>query len=142
HDETTKRHIYDSDFFKFGDERYFSDFNVEVQKKFNSKLKGTFTYLNFYYNIDVVHGLVGQGKVRANMAVADVTYKFNTCHAIRTELQTLQTNDDLGSWGMALVEYTVAPHWFVAVLDQYNYGNKDTDQRIHYLTGTVGYNRN
>ncbi|MFC5271503.1 DUF6029 family protein [Adhaeribacter terreus] len=142
HDETTKRQIYDSDFFKFGDEGYFSDFNIELQKKFSSKLKATLTYLNFYYNIDVVQGLVGHGKVRANMAVADVTYKFNSTHSVRTELQTLQTKDDHGSWGMGLVEYTVAPHWFVAVLDQYNYGNPETDQRIHYMTGTVGYNRN
>ena len=48
----------------------------------------------------------------------------------------------MGSWGMGLVEYTIAPHWFAAVMDQYNYGNEETDKRIHYMTGTVGYNRN
>src|SRR5688572_22880136 len=89
-DADTRRHVYDSDFFKFGDELFFRDFNVEVQKKFSNKLKGTFTYLNFYYNIDVVQGLVGKGNVKAHMGVADVTYKFNSTHSVRTELQTLQ----------------------------------------------------
>jgi hypothetical protein len=133
---------YNSEFFKFGKELYFRDFNIEIQKKFNSRLKGTFTYLNFYYNIDVVQGLVGHGKVKANMGVVDVTYKLNPKNTIRTELQTLQTKQDMGSWGMGLVEYTYAPNWFVAVMDQYNYGNEETPQRIHYLTGSVGYNVN
>lgn len=136
------RRFYSSDFFKFGKQKYFHDFNVEVQKKFSSNLKGTFTYLNFFYNIDVVQGLVGKGTVRANMVVADVTYKLSSDHSIRTELQTLQTNDDMGDWGMALVEYSVAPHWFLAIMNQYNYGNPEDSKRIHYPTGTVAYNRN
>lgn len=141
-DEETRRRIYDSKFFEFGKVRYFQDFNVEVQKKFSSKLKGTFTYLNFFYNIDVVQGLIGKGNVNTHMGVADLTYKLTSVHSIRTELQTLQTKQDMGSWGMALVEYTMAPHWFVAVMDQYNYGNSEEAKRLHYVTGTVGYNRN
>jgi hypothetical protein len=137
-----KRLVYHSDFFKFGKQQYFRDFNVEVQKKFSSRLKGTFTYLNFFYNIDVVQGLIGHGTVNAHMGVADITYKLTSSHTIRTELQTLQTKQDMGSWGMGLVEYTYAPNWFVAVLDQYNYGNNETDKRIHYVTGSVGYNYN
>ncbi|KAA9333573.1 DUF6029 family protein [Adhaeribacter soli] len=138
----SNRRYFTSDFFKFGKQKYFHDFNVEIQKKFSSKLKGTFTYLNFYYDIDVVQGLVGRGTVNANMGVVDLTYKFNSNHSVRTELQALQTEDDQGDWGMALVEYTVAPHWFVAVMDQYNYGNPEKDKKVHYPTGTVGYNRN
>ena len=105
-------------------------------------LKGTFTYLNVFYNIDVVQGLVGKGNVKAHMGVADVTYKLSSKHSIRTELQTLQTKQDMGSWGMGLFEYTMAPHWFVAVMDQYNYDNPEKAARQHYVTGTVGYNRN
>jgi len=142
HDEKTNRLMYQSDFFKFGKQLYFRDFNVEIQKKFNSKLKGTFTYLNFYYNIDVVQGLVGHGIAKSNMGIADVTYKINSKNTIRTELQTLQTKQDQRSWGMGLVEYTMAPNWFVAVMDQYNYNNPEVAKRQHYLTTTVGYNHN
>src|SRR5688572_3966561 len=38
-----KRQQYNSSFFKLGEELYFRDFNIEVQKKFNANLKGTFT---------------------------------------------------------------------------------------------------
>jgi hypothetical protein len=43
---------------------------------------------------------------------------------------------------MGLVEYTMAPHWFVAVYDAYNYGNHHSDMRIHYTTASVGYMKN
>jgi hypothetical protein len=38
------------------------------------------------------------------------------------------------------MEYTYAPHWYVAALDQYNYGNKHEDQQIHYYNISTGYN--
>jgi hypothetical protein len=42
---------------------------------------------------------------------------------------------------MGLVEYTVSPHWFFAVLDQYNYGNPNESRRVHYLLGSFGYTK-
>jgi hypothetical protein len=38
-----------------------------------------------------------------------------------------------------LIEYTISPHYFFALLDQYNYGNADSKQRIHYFTASMGY---
>ena len=46
---------------------------------------------------------------------------------------------DKGDWATVLAEYTVSPHWFFSVLDQYNFGNPSADQRVHYLYGTVGH---
>ena len=31
------------------------------------------------------------------------------------------------------------PHWFAQRLDQYNFGNNDPKQRIHYVYGSAGY---
>ena len=62
-------------------------------------------------------------------------------NAIRTEAQILLTDQDKGDWGTLLIEYTYAPHWFVAVLDQYNYGNEDPDSRTHYYNASLGYNK-
>jgi hypothetical protein len=76
------------------------------------------------------------------MAVVDVAYKINSSHTIRVEAQSLLSKQDLGSWAMGLIEYTFAPHWFVAVLDQYNYGNPDSAKQIHYITGNTGFNKN
>jgi hypothetical protein len=138
-DMAERRIGYSSDFFKPGTEVFFRDFNIEIQKKWNKKIKSNFMYMYTEYNMDVVQGLIGSGMIYADIAVADITYLISDKHAIRTELQSLNTKQDMGNWATAIIEYTYSPSWFVAIMDQYNYGNKNPDQRIHYVTGSVGY---
>lgn len=133
---------YTSPFLKASDEMYFRDFHVEIHKKISKKLKGTVMYLNWVYNKDVVQGLSGFGTIFADIGVIDVSYKLAKRHTIRFETQLLRTKQDEGSWAMALLEYTYSPNWFVAILDQYNYGNANEDLQIHYLTGNAGYTKN
>lgn len=140
-DLTTSRKGYSSQFFSFGDESYFRDFNIELSRKFSPKLKGVFSYLNLVYNKDVVQGLDGYGTVYADIGIVDLTWTIKPGVALRTELQGLRTKQDMGSWAMGLSELTISPHWFVAVLDQYNFGNDDAKKRIHYFTGSVGYTK-
>ena len=134
---------YTNDFFELGD-LYFRDINFEVSKKFSKKTKLIVKYLNVAYNKDVVQGLVGYGTINANIAIADVTYKVASRHSLRLEVQGLWTKDqkDEGDWIMALLEYQWAPHMFVAVMNQFNYGNKNVDKRLHYPSITVGYIHN
>jgi hypothetical protein len=130
---------YESEFFKIGKEVYFRDYHIEIHKKFNKSWKSTLMLLYWVYNKDVVQGLKGFGTIYAPMAVLDVAYKINDKNTIRMEAQSLLTEKDAGSWAMGLIEYTYSPNWFVAVVDQYNFGNKSEDLRLHYLTGNVGY---
>ncbi|MFN4123484.1 MAG: DUF6029 family protein [Flavobacteriales bacterium] len=130
---------YTSDFFKIGREVYFRDYHIEVFKRFSKKVKGTFMYLYWVYNKDVVQGLTGFGTIYAHMGVVDLTYKFTEQKALRGEVQILTTQQDDGSWAMALLEYTVAPHWFVALINQYNYGNPVEEKRLHYPIASLGY---
>ena len=134
---------YTNDFFELGD-LYFRDINFEVSKKFSKKTKLIVKYLNVAYNKDVVQGLFGYGTINANIAIADVTYKVASRHSLRLEVQGLWTKDqkDEGDWIMALLEYQWAPHMFVAVMNQFNYGNKNVDKRLHYPSITVGYIHN
>ena len=46
---------------------------------------------------------------------------------------------DKGHWATLLVEYTWSPHFFFAIMDQWNYGNPIASQRLHYLIGSAGY---
>jgi hypothetical protein len=130
---------YESEFFKIGKEVYFRDYHIEIHKKFNKSWKSTLMLLYWVYNKDVVQGLKGFGTIYAPIAVLDVAYKINDKNTIRVEGQSLLTEQDGGSWAMGLIEYTYSPNWFVAVVDQYNFGNKSEDLRLHYLTGNVGY---
>jgi len=42
---------------------------------------------------------------------------------------------------MALVEYSISPHWFMAVFDEYNYNNHNEDLRVHYPNVSLGYTK-
>lgn len=130
-DEETDRQGYKSDYFKVG-EIYFKDFNLTLTKKLSSKVKGSFTYANLVYNQDIIEGKPGAPLVYANIGIADVTYKFTTKNSLRTEIQGLFTKQDNGDWVTVLFEYTMAPHWFVAVLDQYNVGSDNAIQKSDF----------
>jgi hypothetical protein len=132
---------YESEFFKVGKEVYFRDYHIEIHKKFNKSWKSTLMLLYWVYNKDVVQGLKGFGTIYAPMAVLDVAYKINDKNTIRIEAQSLLTKQDEGSWAMGLIEYTYSPNWFVAIVDQYNFGNQIEDKRIHYLTLNAGFMR-
>jgi hypothetical protein len=68
----------------------------------------------------------------------DVSYKLRKKHTIRAEAQWMKVQGDMGSWGMGLLEYTFAPSFFVAVWDEYNYGNPNPAKQLHYYGGTMG----
>lgn len=126
----------------FGHQKYVRDINLEVRKKIDSKL--SLVYAHYYFEFNTLTTPVTndyKGIVYAHVDVIDVQYKIKPKHFIRGELQSLITEQDKGNWATALVEYTFSPHWTVAILDQFNYGNKDASKRVHYLYGTVGYNQ-
>jgi hypothetical protein len=128
-------------FFVPGDVLYYQDFNIEVTKKFSRTWKGIFTYLNQAYNKDVVEGHTNEyGIVYSNIAIADVTWKITAKHSLRFEVQGLWTKQDKGNWAALLIEYTIAPQWFFSVQDQWNYGNPESSQQLHYYLVSAGYN--
>ena len=133
---------YTSDFFGWGEELFFQDFNVEYSRRFSRNLRGLLSYAFITYNQNVIEGYLDKEMVYAHIAIADFTHRLPHRQSIRWELQHLATRQDKGNWAMALAEYTIAPHWFFSVSDQYNYGNDHKDLRVHYLTVSAGYNRN
>ena len=120
-------------------ELFYSDLNLELVKKINSKLRVNSTIAFQKYNKDVLEGkLPGEyGIIESTIGVIDATYKLKRKHTLRAELQALLTDDDDGSWSMALVEYTMSPNWFFAIQDLYNFGNDD--QKNHYFNFNFGY---
>ena len=54
----------------------------------------------------------------------------------------MHTKQDMGSWAAGLVEATIGSHWYVAVVDQYNYGNKLEYKQLHYLSTSAGFIKN
>ncbi|MGY6562328.1 MAG: DUF6029 family protein [Luteibaculaceae bacterium] len=138
-DMDTRRLGYSSRLFAMSDSVFYRDFNVEFKAKLNKRVSMVYHYFNMIFNADANIVSEAKGLIFADIHVLDVTYLINKKHSVRTEFQTLFTRQDQGDWATIMVEYTISPGWFFAVLDQYNYGNPDPDARVHYLLGSVGY---
>jgi hypothetical protein len=127
-------------YFGFG-QKYFEDFNIEIDKKLSQHCKLIAIYSYQTYNKAVLQGEPSDHTIYSQIGVADIVYRFTDTLSIRFELEHLYTKQDMGAWASGLVEFTVAPKWFVAASDQWNYGNADPTARIHYYNGTIGYIR-
>ncbi len=130
---------YNADLFSIGKELYYQDFSLEIYRKISHHLKMNLEYQNLIYNYNVLRGKKGHPTVFANVGVADITYKINSNNTIKTQLQSLFTCQDYGNWAMALFQYTLKRKWFIAIMDQYNYGNEIPEKRIHYYNLSLGY---
>jgi len=133
---------YKSNFFKIGKELFYDDFNIEIDHKISKKVKATITYLYQSYNKAVIEGHPGVPMVYAHIGVLDLSYKLKDKKSIQIELQHLYTKQDKNNWAMAMLQYTIAPKWFFALGDMYNYGNKVKDLRIHYYNASIGFIKN
>jgi len=138
-DDSTSRQGYTTKLFGMSDSTFFRDVNFSISKKFNKKLKLKLQYLNFVFDDRVVLVAKEHELIYADIAIADFTWKVKKKHTLRFETQALFTEQDQGNWAYGLIEYTYSPHWFVAVLDQWNYGNKNADLQLHYVLGAAGY---
>lgn len=136
-----RREGYTSSLFNIGSEVYYRDYNIEVDRKINKnfKLKGTYVYQE--YNIELIQNKASTN-VLARIWVLEGLNRLSKKHSIRWEAQHLSTGQDQGDWAFALIEYGYSPHWIVTVLNQYNYGNKNKDLRVHYPTTQVTYIHN
>lgn len=145
---------YTSPFFAIGDKMFYRDFNFEIEKKISKDWHLTLMYINLYYDMETIEGHPGAEAVEAHFAFGEVIYKVNKKHSVRLELQHMWDNvsqdqeiDPVyeeyyvkrGNWFAFLLEYTIAPKWFISVADKYNYGNPIAENRDHYITGSFGY---
>jgi hypothetical protein len=133
---------YETSFYSLSDEVYFDQLHVEASKKINKNTKLIGTYIYTAYNKGVLQGLgEDYGTIYSHVAVVEGQFKLNKDHSIRVEAQHLLTEQDKGNWVFGLVEYTISPHWFFAVFDEYNYGNDDKDKRLNYPNASMGYTK-
>ena len=123
---------YTSRFFTFGDDLLYQDIGIEFSHRFNNKnWKLDLAYNFITYNLTILQGHPSP-LFKGHNVMGKVTYKINTKHALKFEVNHLYAKEDDGSWLYGLLEYSIAPHWFISVSDQWNYGNADKLHRTHY----------
>ena len=125
---------YGSSFWKCGDETYYQDINLQLEKKLSKSLKLNLMYMNQFYNRTIVEG--EGGMIHSNIFVADAKYRISNKVTLRGEAQYLNTRKDDGDWVFALLELSVLPKLMFTVSDTYNCGVTD----IHYYQGLVTFN--
>lgn len=124
----------------FGGTKYVRDFNAQISRKINKDLKAKYTYYYLEFNPLATPVTTDEkSMIFADIHVLELNYKIKPKHSLRVEAQTLFTEQDKGDWATVILEYNWSPHWFFSVMDQYNYGNSNTEERIHYVYGTMGY---
>ncbi|MBR3530739.1 MAG: hypothetical protein IKN83_05165 [Bacteroidaceae bacterium] len=125
---------YSSPFWAWGDDTYYQDINVQIDKKLTKDFKLNLMYMNQQYNKTAVEG--EGGMIYSNIFVAEGKYRFNSKYTLRGELQYLTTGQDEGDWAFGLLELSMLPHWMFTVSDTWNCGETD----IHYYQGSVTFN--
>ena len=125
---------YGSAFWKWGDQTYYQDLNVQIEKKFSKRFKLNFMYMNQFYNKTIVEG--EGGMIHSDIFVAEGKYQFSRKLTLRGEFQYLATKQDQGDWMYGLLELSFLPHWMFTISDMYNNG----ETNLHYYQGYVTFN--
>lgn len=104
-------------------------------------------YVNQFYNKNIVQfgsPNAGFDNILSNIVVVDITYKYSSNSSIRLETQGLFSEADeesgnTGSWATAMIEWSPNTHWFLALLDQNNFGNPKDYLKLDYFLLSAGY---
>ncbi len=128
---------YSSKFFRVGNEIYYQDANIQIEKKLSRKFKLNLMYMHQIYNKEVVEG--HGGEVKSHIAVAEGKYQFNKKFTLRGEVQWLHTLQDQKDWGFYLLEFSFAPHFMFTFSDAFNRHVGDEGRTVHYLMGSACY---
>ena len=120
---------YKSEFIGNGD-RYFREGTFEIRKRWSENLSGIYTYTSVSIDKGITDGSpLGFDEIKANVAIAEHTYRFGGGKALRFELQHLWTEQDRKNWAATLIEYNFSPRLGIYFADSWNYGGED---KIHY----------
>ena len=125
---------YKSPFFKWCDDTYYQDLNIQISRRMTRDFRLNLMYMNQRYNKSVVEG--EGGMIHSDIFIADGKYQFSKKTTLRGEVQYLTTKDDQGDWAFGLLELSLVPHWMITVSDMWNCGETDT----HYYQGLITFN--
>lgn len=139
---------YGSPFWKQGNELYYQDINVQLEKKITKDFKLNLMYMNQFYNKTVAEG--HGGIIHSDIYIAEAKYRINKKLTLRGEAQYLHTDKDQGDWCFGLLELSFLPHFMFTISDQYNgnehyytsLGAEDKSKgthKEHYINGSVTF---
>lgn len=139
---------YQTEFFATG-KKYFSDYNLEITKKFNSNLQGSVVFINQYYNHQLIAAALNV-QVNSFIIAPEISYKLTTTKSVKVAAEHLWANSDRKNWAALMVEYNHNLNWSLYASDMYNYGfdknsnliDEVSDQfKIHFYNFGAAYTK-
>jgi hypothetical protein len=103
-------------------EKYFSDYNIEITKKVSKNFKTAFTYINQYYNNKQIQGIFNEYVVNSHTVFSESTYQLSNTKSITFGLEHMWADNDRRNWAAGSIEYNHNEHWSIFAMDMYNYG--------------------
>jgi len=126
-----------TDILSVGSNKFYSDANFEVKKKWSKKLETTLALQNIFYNASVIQA-ASHPDVTANVIAVSTLYKYGHQKSVRLKLEHLATKEDQGNWASAIGEFSFASPYTFYFSDLYNYGTTG----IHYYNVGASVTKN
>jgi hypothetical protein len=133
------------------EETLFRELFATYQKSFGKRVKSTFGFQSVFYNQKVYEGKAPTTpNVKSMTPFVELQVNMNNRKSIRTELQYLRTDQDLGDFAFALAELTIAAKYSITISDMVNTQPREATRNplvapgelVHYPTVFFAYSHN
>ena len=122
------------------DELLYREYFLQFQYKQKRKWLLTAGIQSVNYNQEVFEVKPNVPLVKTITPFAEFLYRFTNKRSLKTEIQYLNTDEDLGSWVYGLAEVGLAPHWLFELSGMYNIDPAKGGDKIFYPTLGAVYN--
>ena len=129
---------YEVELFGFGG-KYFSDFSLEIRKKWTPKWRSIFYFVNQSYNKKIVEG--SGAMITSNIGVIESTHKLGNGKSIRFEAQKLNSDSAKHDWTGGTIEYNLSSKFSVYVNDIFNNGSDSDTEKTHFFNVGGSYTK-
>jgi len=129
----------------WGERLYYQEISLQFNKSWSKVFQTKMLYANQIYDKDILEneGASKNGKIYTDIIIIEGLYKLTKKQTLRLEVEHMWSSQDSaftdinqdrknGNWLYFLFEYSVSPHWFVSLMDEYNYENPYDKYEIHY----------
>lgn len=129
---------YQTDFIGFG-KKFFTEYNLEIEKKWNNKWQSNLSYINQFYNKSIIDQ---NGVINSNILATETTYKMEKSKSIRVVAEHLWADSDKKNWASSTIEFNANSKFSFYISDLFNYGNDAEYSRNHYYNLGGSFRKN
>lgn len=127
---------YTAKFFSYG-QKYYSDANIELKNEWSQLWSSNLTYIHQFYNKERLES--GIGTVKTDIVGLDLYYSMLKSKKLHFQIEHLWNDDDKNNWFGFFTEFQFHRKYSFYLSDQYNYGNDQEIERIHYYNLGLTY---